>query len=218
MSSPKVKNILLDQSSVGLFSKEEAATLIASGCPHLHSSVLGRKDPLVAVTYDAVSSHTVPSYPWELSEGAFKVPVNSSQTRHRIITEMISQLDVKPSSSLADKLRLLTEELLSNSIFHAYRNSDGSDKYSRKQPVQLLKSETIYLSFQRGQNGLFLSIKDSGVGLSFNNLRSCFERCYNKKDISQIETKTGGAGLGLYLAFELSTHVKITSGPDMGTC
>jgi hypothetical protein len=53
--------------------------------------------------------------------------------------------------------------------------------------------------------------------LAFSQIQANFERCYQRKDNSQIHSKQGGAGLGLYVVFELATHIKVTSTSGFGT-
>jgi anti-sigma regulatory factor (Ser/Thr protein kinase) len=217
MSLKQTKNIILEQSSVGLFSKKEAAGLIASGCAHVHSSMVGIKDPLVKLTYEGLDSKSLVNYPWEIVNDASKTFVTNSKDRKWIIKEILSLLKVKTASAMEDRIWTSLEELLTNSLFHAYHNPDGTEKYKRKENVELLPEERILLTFQRGAQGIFLSVKDSGRGLPLNKIQTSFDRCYKVTNLSQVETKEGGAGLGLYVVFELTTHLKIVSHSNSGT-
>ena len=55
------------------------------------------------------------------------------------------------------------------------------------------------------------------MGLEFDKIQNNFKRCYESEGISQLEAKDGGAGLGLYVVFELATHIKVISHSDFGT-
>ncbi len=217
MSLPKEKNIILAPSSVGLFSKKEAASLIASGCAHLHSSIVGKRDSLVSLTHQAIDNQISATYPWEVSENTNELFLTSSKERKKTIEQVLTELKLKNTSSMGDKIWTSLEELLTNSIFHAYHDPKGKEKYYRKESVELLPEEKILIKFHRSPTGFFLSVKDSGQGLSFEKVQNNFKRCYASSDISQIETKDGGAGLGLYVVFELATHIKIISHPSFGT-
>jgi hypothetical protein len=217
MSLKKLQYFKTEQSSIGLFSKKEAAELIGSGLHHVHSSSLGIKDPLFKLTNDGIGSKSIVTYPWEIVTEPNKTFVTSSKNRKWIVQEILSLLKVKEASSLEDKIWTSLEELLTNSLFHAYHNHDGSEKYHRKETVELLPEEKILLTFQRGSQGIFLSVKDSGQGLLFNKIQKAFERCTKFEDLSQIESKDGGAGLGLFVVFNLTTHLKIISGSLSGT-
>lgn len=217
MSVKKLKNIILEQSSVGLFSKREAAELIVSGSRHVHSTSLGAKDPLFRLSNEGINSHSLVHYPWETNAQANTTCVTSSHNRKWIIQEILTLLKVKTASSMEDRIWTSLEELLTNSLFHAYHNPDGTEKYRRKESVELLPEEKILLTFQRDNQGIFLSVKDSGKGLLFQKIQSAFERCSRVTALSQLENKEGGAGLGLYVVFELTTHFKIVSNLNSGT-
>lgn len=216
MSLPKSKNIILDTSAVGRFSKKEAANLIVSGCQHVHSTELGKKDPLVVISYQSITQNKTGIYQWENTNSSGKLYLTASNQRKILLIQILESLNIKISSSLGNKIYTSLEELFTNSIYHAYKKNDGSDKYDRKSTVELTPHEKITVEFARTANGVFASVRDFGAGLTFENLQSYFNRCYNNP-ASQIENKLGGAGLGLYVVFEFATHLKIVSYPNQGT-
>ncbi|NBX67604.1 MAG: ATP-binding protein [Proteobacteria bacterium] len=217
MNTLNKKAIADSPAKVGLFSKREAALLISSGYSHVHSSLLGLRDSLANLTLSALASDFIPSYTWEANSNQQQIAVHSSKERKKVIDQVLSELKIKSSSSMGDKIWTSLEELLTNSIFHAYQDASGKEKYHRRETVELLPEEKILLGFSRDSKGIYVSVQDSGVGLTFSNVQSNFKRCYESQGLSQIETKDGGAGLGLYVVFELATHVKITSRPNSGT-
>lgn len=216
MSLAKTQNIILQSSAIGYFSKREVANLIVSGSRHVHSTELGIKDPLANLTYQSIENKTTTQYPWETKDKIEKLYLTASYQRKRLTLQVLDSLKIKPSSSFGNKIFTALEELFTNSIYHAYKKSDGGDKYDRKSPVDLAPNEKITVEFFRNQSGVFTSIRDFGAGLSFAALQSYFNRCYNNPT-AQIENKVGGAGLGLYVVFELTTHLKIVCYPNHGT-
>ena len=215
LAKPKLKTD--EVALAGLFSKKEAAEFITQGSRHVHSSLLGKKDPLFSCTHSGIISHSSPSYPWELISHSQAIFLSSSTERKQVTTQILSLLGIKPSSSLGDRLWTSLEEILSNSMFQAYHNPDVTEKYSRKSIANLLSEEKIKINFNATAHGVFFSVTDCGQGLSFEKIQQCFKRCYHAADLSQIETKTGGAGLVMYVILELATHLKIISNPKLGT-
>ncbi len=217
MTLPKPKNILTHSSAVGLFDKKEAAEFIVEGCRHVHSSILGQKDPLVKTTYQSLEETKVFTYSWESTEKKKQLFLRSSSQRKEILNELLSHLEVKPQSSLGDRVGTAFEELLTNSIFHSYLDTNKLEKYPRNQVAHLDSSEHIAIEFCRSNQGVFVSVRDYGQGLKFSSIQSSFKRCYSQRDESQVEKKLGGAGLGMFVIFELATHLKIVTFPGKGT-
>ncbi|MBM4316080.1 MAG: ATP-binding protein [Deltaproteobacteria bacterium] len=217
MSLVQSRNIILPTSATGVFSKKEAASLIASGCSHIHSSQLGQRDPLAVMTYQSIDCHQTACYPWEKSQGLQQVSLDSSNSRYTLINQISNSLQIKPTTQLCDRVTTCLEELFTNSLFHAYHLADGSEKYNRNESVVLNANEKILIEFARSSEGIFISVRDFGEGLPFPKIQNYFRRCYEQRDQSQIETKNSGAGLGLYVVFESASHLKIVSTLKQGT-
>jgi anti-sigma regulatory factor (Ser/Thr protein kinase) len=200
----------------GLYSKKEAAQLIAKGIKHVHSSTLGARDAGARVTKEILETGKITTYPWEPSQVDKKLFILSSRERYEAIRNLVSQSPVEGRRDLQEKLESILEELVSNALFHAYRKRDGEAKYQRRQLASLDTKEKIALQYKTMGEGIYLSVTDQGGSLLFSHVASAFQRCYGDKN-GQIEAKEGGAGLGLYMAFEMSTHVKIVSRPTQQT-
>lgn len=199
----------------GKYSKKEAAQFISTGSRHLHSTQLGKNDPLAKQTLDAILKKQIPLYVWEKLKERQTVCVSSSEGRGDKINEVITGMGLK--RGFRDKTQMILEELLSNSIFHSYQNPDGSPRYGRRQDVVLEEKEKIKVSFYQSREGIFLSVLDQGGTLEFESVGKAFLRCYGNTS-DQIENKEAGAGLGIYMIFENVTHIKIESVPDVRTC
>jgi len=200
----------------GLFTKREAAHLIANGTQHLHSSTLAGRDAAARITADSIDQQRVPIYPWEQVEPKSNFQVTSSAERYDFIRDILSRQGVSSRRDLKERIETATEELLTNAIYHAYHNTDGSPRYVRRQSVTLPPAEAVDLQFAQSQEGSLLVVTDKGGSLQFDKLAQCFSRCYGAGP-NQIENKEGGAGLGIYMVFEIVTHMKIVSNPGVNT-
>jgi anti-sigma regulatory factor (Ser/Thr protein kinase) len=196
---------------VGHFSKKDAATRVADGCRHVHSSALGTKDPAYALTLQSLADNKDTTYPWELTRESNVLTIGTSNARHELIQRIVADTGVSTKRHLNEKLTSVLEELVTNSIFHAYRNHQGGEKYQRTKSATLSTSEMISVRYKANENGIYLSVTDQGGTLSFADVASSFRRCYGSD--AQIQTKEGGAGLGMYMIFEYASHLKIISAP-----
>src|SRR4051794_31820865 len=128
---------------VGLFSKKEAAHRIADGCRHLHSSVLGQKDAGYGLTCTLVKDGGQSAYPWEPRTGITEIAVQSSSSRQEIIARIISEAKIDTKRHLKEKVSSVLEELMTNAIYHAYRNATGGEKYARSAKASLKAEEKV---------------------------------------------------------------------------
>lgn len=204
------KKILFKEETAlcGLFSKKEAALRISEGVRHLHSSTLAQKDPLAKLTEAALRKDEFPTYPWEIKSEAKKTILASSSTRHQVIQKIIGDLGIETKRDLTEKISAVLEELISNSFYHAYRDKSGLSKYPRKSPANLEKQEQLSITYASQNTGIYLCVQDQGGRFPFEAVADAFSRCYGPNK-EQISTKDDGAGLGLYMIYEYSTHIKI---------
>ncbi|MBI4404910.1 MAG: hypothetical protein HY537_12150 [Deltaproteobacteria bacterium] len=193
----------------GSFSKEEAAKLISAGTRHVHSSRLGDDDLYAKITKETLNFGRTLSFPWELQKDCQEITILSSDARNDVTQKILSGLG---GIGRKERVTCVTEELLSNAIYHAYQLPDGSPKYLRLQTVTLSPTEAVSLRFACSPRGLFLSVVDQGGALTFKLIAQAFSRCYARQS-DQIENKESGAGLGLYMVFEAVTHLKIVTIP-----
>lgn len=201
----------------GLFSKTEAAQLISQGVRHLHSSILGAHDPCVLTTEKLLQKKTG-HYSWDLTSQSEELIILKSSERAELFEQICSKTEFGQRTQNRTSLRQILEELLTNAIFHAYKQTGNQDKYNRLQPANLSAEETISVGYAEQPSGLFLSVEDQGGNLTFESFSSCFKRCYSQSKSSiQLDQKHQGAGLGLYLIFELSTHVCVFVKPGHQT-
>lgn len=209
------KTVLVPTIEVGTFTKKEAAARIAAGCRNIHSSPSGKKDANYRTSCLALKSALPKIFGWEAPTPTIEVYISSSGERHRIIQTISESILGDARKSLRQKAEGVLEELITNAVYHAYLDPDGREKYSRRDSIKLLDSEAIQLRCRADDNGVFIGIKDRGGHLVFENVRQTIERCYSGEN--EIQNKSGGAGLGMYMIFESVTHLKIYSQPGQFT-
>jgi len=195
----------------GSFTKKEMAQLVENGAFHIHSN---SERSLVQVTEQATVTEGIPTYAWEPTAATTLYRVADSNSRATVTQRIIEEH--KLNRYIRERAQLVLEELLSNAIFHSYRAANGQDKYHRKDLVQLADKEVVEVKVYSAADGLYLAVRDRGGSLKREDLQKVFARCYGPAE-QQIDTKDGGAGLGLYMVFEQVTHMKITTEPGVGT-
>lgn len=196
----------------GVLSRHEAGMAIARGARHVHCSPLLEADPCFVITKKILKECKPDRYPWE-AQTTHTINLVKSANKHAIIQKVVSETGVGSKRDLRERVEMVTEELLTNALYHAYRNFDGSPKYRRRDSVILSPREQVRFQFASYQSGIYLSVSDRGGSLCFSDISGSFQRCYVNKE-NQIEKKESGAGLGLYMVFEMVTHLKMTVSPD----
>lgn len=217
MEAKKIKE-KIPELHAGLLTRVEAAKSVISGTQHVHSSVLGESEP-DAVKVDSFLNDDqglVPTFSWECDEELRETLIHSSGERRSVVREILTSEGIAEKKSLYEKLNTVLEELISNSIFHAY-NSESNTRYHRTDSISLGDKEAVKLECKAVEKGVFIRITDTGGALKFSTLQSVFSRCYLKEDADQIDTKDQGAGLGLYMVFETVTHLKFVIEPNKKT-
>ena len=114
-------------------------------------------------------------------------------------------------AELEQRIANITDELITNAVYNAPRGADGKPKYAhldRRQKVILEPSEHALL--QWGCDGRYLAVSatDRFGSLRGETVASYLTKCFRRGD-DQIDTKAGGAGLGLYMAFNSVTQLVV---------
>ncbi len=193
--------------ATGQFSKKEAALKIASGFSHVHSAALGDRDAYARLTAEALKSGQAAVYPWENPPQIETVTVSASAERYQIAAKLINDPLVANRRKVRERLEVVLEELLTNALYHAYLNPTGVEKYPRKLPVTLAPQEKITVKYSISKEGVYLSVSDQGGNLRLSDMAAAFARTYGSES-PEIQGKEGGAGLGIYMVFEATSHYK----------
>ncbi|OGQ92118.1 MAG: hypothetical protein A2289_04975 [Deltaproteobacteria bacterium RIFOXYA12_FULL_58_15] len=117
------------------------------------------------------------------------------------------------------KLATITDELLMNAMWDAPCDASGKPKYahlSRKEPLQLKPDEAVVLRYASDGNQLAVSVTDHFGRLARETAVNYLQKCFAKGK-NQISSDTGGAGLGLYMAYLAMSNFVINVAPGKKT-
>ena len=195
--------------------KREAAFALAGGCRHFHSTALGERDASVKQTHAALAQASTAHYTWEGTAKAGELKLGSSVDRQALIQQVVVRAGIENKRFLKEKVECVLEEMISNALFHAYRDAAGKEKYARRSTVTLGSTEIITVRFEVIDKGIFLSVTDQAGTLVFDEVAGSLKRCYGSD--TQIQAKEGGAGLGTYMIFDSVTHLKFDVAPGKAT-
>jgi len=216
-TAPKSELMASDAQLVcGLFSKKEAAQLIAEGNTHIHSTTMGYRDEVARFTNTLLNESDPRPYPWQLVGSCKEAKIHSSAERYKLIKRATVEMGIFSRRGYSEKVECVLEELITNGIYHAHRNTDGTYKYRRDTSVSLEDKEALIIRYGSTQDGIYLAVEDMGGRLTLNDFGTAFYRCYYNPD-KQIVEDDQGSGLGLYMVFDLVTHFRIDVYPGKRT-
>lgn len=96
-----------------------------------------------------------------------------------------------------DRIQLVCDELMMNALYHAPTDEDGNEKYAGRSLKELAQLEEVNaIQVQYGCSGRYfgVSVRDGYGSLT---RKRALDYLFRAKSGSHIETKAGGAGLGL---------------------
>jgi CheY-like chemotaxis protein len=120
---------------------------------------------------------------------------------------------------MIDLIDAIADEMITNAIFNAPRNPDGTPKYAhlpRREPVVLEDHEVGTLSFACDGNYLALGTVDPFGALNQDTVVSYLNRCMVKGP-QQMSEVSGGAGLGLHRVFQSLSKFVLNLSPGKKT-
>lgn len=106
--------------------------------------------------------------------------------------------EFKSDQSFEFDLRLILEETLNNAIFHAFRDSEGREKYKIATFDCIDDDEEVRVSYAADSKTIALSVTDNQGGLDRDTVLAKFERQF------KVEGLMDENGRGLYLTYSLS--------------
>lgn len=144
---------------------------------------------------------------------------HSNQRRDAVdaVYDYVLQSGLRPR--IARNMQVLAEELLMNAIWDAPVDAAGKPKYAyrrRNEPVDLLPSEAVRLRFGTDGNVLALSVEDAFGRLEYERAFGILVKCFAQSGAS-IHEGPGGAGLGLYMAYNSVSSLVINVDPGKRT-
>ena len=118
-------------------------------------------------------------------------------------------------------LGLVSGELISNAIWDAPADSEGRPKYAasaRTKTVQLDNSETVQVEYASDGIIFGLGVTDNFGRLDHRSAVHYIHKCFGRDNNRRISRQSGGgAGLGLYLAYQSVSSLIINVNPGVRT-
>jgi hypothetical protein len=110
-------------------------------------------------------------------------------------------------SSYRRAVATMVDEMMMNACFDAPRTPDGKPKYNalpRSHPLVLEPNEAVKIRFGSDPCFIGVSVEDPFGALDFPTLLHHLRRGYHKGDDQINFSEPGGAGLGLFMIFDLA--------------
>lgn len=109
------------------------------------------------------------------------------------------------------------DELLTNAIYNGPRGADSAPRWvDRETEVTLGEAEAISVRLVADERRLAVSVHDPFGSLSPKQVLDYLAKCFRQGE-DQLDTKEGGAGLGLYYVFEHCSHFALNIAPQRMT-
>jgi len=130
-----------------------------------------------------------------------------------VLVERLSAFarSLEVGAELEQRIANITDELVTNAVYNAPRLPDGRPKYAhvdRREKIVLEPSEHAVLQWGCDGRYLAVSVTDRFGSLRGETVASYLSKCFRRGD-DQIDTKAGGAGLGLYMTFNSVTQLVV---------
>lgn len=135
----------------------------------------------------------------------------------RAVEQFSTSRDVHPR--LRVLYRNVADELFTNAVFNAPTDAEGKARYAhyaRKTEVELEAHEHVEMKLCCEGDRLGLSIADPFGSLTRERLLDYLAKGFRRGD-DQIDTKAGGAGLGLYMIFQSLSEMVVNLSPGKRT-
>jgi hypothetical protein len=135
----------------------------------------------------------------------------------RQVSEYAVRLGCSPRT--VEMIETVVDEVVTNAIFNAPRDQTGRPKYAhldRREPVTLEPAEAAELQFACDGDYIGLAQIDPFGGLTQETVVTYLNRCLVKGP-EQVETKSGGAGIGLFRVFQSLSKFVINVEPGRRT-
>jgi DNA-binding response OmpR family regulator len=149
-----------------------------------------------------------------------EVKISDSRARHDLIDE-IHAYAIKAGlrKKFAQQLQTVADELIMNAIWDAPVDAAGVPKYNsapRDQRIRLLPDEEVVVRFGSDANSFGISVTDKFGRLEYDRAVDYLVRCFAKDD-DKINFGPGGAGLGLFMAYNSVSSFVVNVAPGRRT-
>lgn len=116
---------------------------------------------------------------------------------------------------LATYFAVVTDEFLTNALYNAPVDGQGERRFAstdRAVPIELDAHESVEVRFCSDGRKIGVSVADPFGSLNAQIILDYLAKCFRKDD-DQIDSKPGGAGLGLFQAFGSVSHLVMNIKP-----
>ncbi|MBN2724589.1 MAG: hypothetical protein JXR95_11010 [Deltaproteobacteria bacterium] len=110
------------------------------------------------------------------------------------------------------------EELVMNALYNAPREEDGNMMFGNIDPhkrVNMDSPKPVSLRYSETQEGLYMAVRDRFGALDKKTVLAYISKCLYSKE--QIDRKTIGAGLGIYLTIRRVQSYIVNVAPNIAT-
>jgi signal transduction histidine kinase len=129
----------------------------------------------------------------------------------------LKSIDVR--ARFAELFYSVVEELVTNAIYNAPVNGAGERRYAhfpRTQEVALEPGEQVEVRLCCDGRRLGVAVSDPFGSISQEQVLDYLAKCFRRSS-DQVDTKPGGAGLGLFYVFQALSHMVINIRPGERT-
>ena len=198
----------------GLFKSFGVTNLLALRGPDYSSDILVTINKLLRKDIFGLEKYL----PW--GARVVRRTLHSSERKGTLLTELeefATRTDCP--SRIAGAFVAVADELLANAIYNAPILPDGTPRFrhlDRSERVELPAGEEVRLAYACDQGRFLISVRDHYGSLSVDKLVSYIER-WAVGGSRQVQTESGGAGLGLYMVFDLLSTFIVNLAPGQCT-
>ncbi len=135
-------------------------------------------------------------FPWGVT--TFSMQVQNYEEKSRAIDILLRYAKLAGvRGPVRDRIQLVCDELMMNALYHAPVNEEGKELFAGRSLKELAKMDKVpAIQVQYGCSGRYFGVSVRDAGGSLSRVRA-LDYLMRAKSGSMIETKAGGAGLGL---------------------
>lgn len=180
-------------------------------------------DPVeLAVTVAKIVSGDIFGIERYLAPGARQTQMNITDSRQKAdAVESVHTFAVESGchARVAESVAMAADELVTNAIYNAPVDAQGKPRFThlaRTVPVILSAGEVVSLRMGHDGRKVAISVVDPFGSLSPTKVQDYLAKCFAKGE-DQVDSKDGGAGLGLFQIFNMTQHFIINIAPHRMT-
>jgi len=155
-------------------------------------------------------------FPWGVT--TFSMQVQNYEEKSRAIDILLRYAKLAGvRGPVRDRIQLVCDELMMNALYHAPVDADGKELYAGKSLKEMAQKDKVQpIQVQYGCSGRYFGVSVRDAGGSLSRLRA-LDYLIRAKSGSMIETKAGGAGLGLISVLKSVSKLVFNLDPGYST-